>query len=179
MIAGIDTMTMVWGFRDPERPDDLPGLKENRRRVQILFAELGVKRATIVVPTIVVAELLITLPTQAHGRFLAELNKYFFCPPFDLKACGLAAELWIKHRELPEEERLNRRTLKADSLIVATAKSAGATVFYSHDRKCRTLAEQAGMIAKDLPEHSEDLLTEAEIRQGNPPKMSERPRENN
>ena len=177
MIAGIDTMTVAWGFRDPERPGDPADLKEKRRRAQILFAELEAKKATIVVPTIVVAELLIPLPAEAHGNFLAELNKYFFCPPFDLRACGLAAELWVKHRALAKEDQLVRRTLKADTMIVATAKSVGATVFYSHDHKCRRLAQQAGMIAKDLPEHSEDLLTEAEIRHGNPPKMSERARD--
>jgi hypothetical protein len=48
-------------------------------------------------------------------------------------------------------------------LIVASAKVAGAALFFSHESKCRRLAIEAGMEAKDLPESSGDLFTDQEI----------------
>ena len=168
-------MVMIWGFRDRGNRANATDA-EKRRRTLVLLNELSEKKATIIVPTIIVAELLIPLPAEEHGNFLGQLEKYFFCPPFDLRACGLAAELWIKHRSQPEGDRINRVTLKADVMIIATAKSAGATVFYSHDKKCRKLAEQAGLTAKDLPTHSEDLLVEEETRRGEIPELKEKPK---
>ena len=47
--------------------------------------------------------------------------------------------------------------MKADVMAVATVKIHGATEFYSHDANCRKVAKSAGMIAHDLPTHSEFL----------------------
>ena len=60
---------------------------------------------------------------------------------------------------------LPRATLKADVMIVATAKIAGAAAFYSHETKVRRLADMAVIVGKDLPTHSEDLFIDAESRE--------------
>jgi hypothetical protein len=76
----------------------------------------------------------------------------------------MAAQLWQWHRRLPPEDQIQRSILKVDVLIIAVAKVAGASVFYSHDAKSRKLAAQAGMRALDLPTHSEDMFTNAEMK---------------
>jgi hypothetical protein len=81
---------------------------------------------------------------------------------FDLSASALAAELWIRHRGLSKHEQMQRVPLKLDVMVLATAKTAGARLFYSNDRKCRALAKSIGLDARDLPTHSESLLTQAE-----------------
>ena len=45
----------------------------------------------------------------------------------------------------------SRDILKADALIVASARAANVSCFYSHDENCRALAELTGMKAEDLP----------------------------
>ena len=44
----------------------------------------------------------------------------------------------------------SRDVLKADAMIIGTAKAAGATIFYTHDARCRALA-QLVMKVEDLP----------------------------
>ena len=50
-----------------------------------------------------------------------------------------------------------RKCLRADSLIVATARSQGVSVFFSHDKHCRTMATRARMEAFDLPTTADTL----------------------
>lgn len=166
MICSMDAMTMIWGLRKPhysksQQPSE--EVVDLQRRAHVLLLSLDQQRARIVVPTVAVAEVLAGIERQRHGQVLAEIQKRFFCPPFDLKASALAAELWQKHRALPKNQQMERSILKADVLIIATAKTAGATVFYSHDVNSRKLAGTV-MEARDLPTHSEDMFVDLETR---------------
>ncbi len=40
----------------------------------------------------------------------------------------------------------------------------GATRFFSHDAKCRRLAEKAGMTGCDLPTHHPNMFRDQELR---------------
>jgi hypothetical protein len=63
--------------------------------------------------------------------------------------------------------------LKADVLIIATAKAFGVTHYYSNDKGSRRLAEQAGLIALDLPDRSPYLIPDAiEPKKSKKPKKS-------
>jgi PIN domain len=152
-VTGVDTMVLIWGVQEA-RTGTIPvgqDVLEMRRRAEILLEELFERKEKIVVPTVMVAELLVKIDPRKHGDFIAALQERFFCPPLDLRASALAAELLQQHRQLPAGEQQSRSIVKADVFIVATAKVAAATVFYSHDPKCRKIAELAGMEAKDLP----------------------------
>ncbi len=160
MIVALDTMILVWELH--RKP--VLAQKELQQRTRILLEQLDDDKSTVVVPSIVVAELLIPIKPEKHGDFIAELRRRFLCPPLDLQAASLAAELWQRHRGLPKTEQIKRRTLKSDVLIVATASVAGASIFYSHEAKCRRLARLAQLEAKDLPTHHENLFVDAEMR---------------
>ena len=166
MSVAFDTMVLIWGGlqrNNPKRGTVTPWVTEMRRRSRLLIRELEERKERIIIPTVAVAELLVGVASSDHGNFVAVLTERFFCPPLDLRAAALAAELWQYHRDLPAEQQIERKVLKSDVLIVATAKVAGATSFYSHDDKCRKLAERAGLKARDLPTHSENLFINAEI----------------
>ena len=161
-IVGVDTMVLVWGLRSTSTSAS----DELETRAQILLRQLEEDKAEIVVPTIVVAELLTPIKVAKHGDFIAELRRRFICPPFDLQSASLAADLWQRHRELPRKDQLARNVLKADVLIIATACVAGAKLFYTHERKCRRLAQLAKLETFDLPTHHENLFIDAEMRRG-------------
>jgi predicted nucleic acid-binding protein len=128
-----------------------------QRRAGVLLTELDEDEQRIIIPNIIVAELLLGVDPADAGKFIAELQNSFFMPTFDLRAALLAASLWQKHRKLPKASQIARSCLKADVMIVATAKVAGATRFYSHDAKARNLAKLAGLDAFDLPLVSRNL----------------------
>lgn len=168
MIA-FDTMILIYGLRALNRGAGPKSEKERerRRRARILLTESKQRFRSnqIIVPTIVVAELLTGIPSEAHGTVIANLQENFFCPPFDIRATTIAATVWQARVQAgPPVSGAERRNLKADVLIVATAKLAGARRFYSTDPDCRRVAEIAGLLARDLPSHSEDLFIEAESR---------------
>lgn len=168
MTVAVDTMVLIWGLKsagaragNPRQPN----LKEMQLRSVILLDMLEEQKETIIVPTVAVAELLVGVEPAKHGDFIAEFQQRFFCPPFDLRASALAAELWLYHRGLPKGEQLQRNVLKSDVMIIATAKAAGATVYYSQERKARALATKVGMRAEELPERHPDMFRDQEIRE--------------
>jgi hypothetical protein len=159
-------MIVSWVLREPPKGDNPDGhAAEMRKRALLLWMELYDKKTQIIIPTVVVSECLVPIPPLEHGGFIAKLQKMCFLAPFDLAACSLAAQLWQQHRGLPKDQRIERSVLKSDVMIVAAAKIAGASVFYSHDEKCRLLARSAGMTAKDLPTHSEDMFKNLLLKQ--------------
>ncbi len=160
--AAVDTNVLIYALRG-ERVGDKTK-RDLRRRAKILLEVLDDEGCTIVVPTVCVAELLLGVQPDKRGAFLAELSRRFVCPTLDMQAASIAADLWAAHRKLPATDQLRRSTLKADALIIASARTAGATRFFSHDAKCRRLAEKAGMTGCDLPTHHPNMFRDQELR---------------
>lgn len=160
MIVALDTVVIIYSMgQGRAHGKDIADLQ---RRARILRADLQEKNHTIVVPTIVVAELLLGLDKEHHGQFIAEIQRTCLVAPFNIRASAVAAELWLVHHKLDKKQQVARTVLKADAMIVASAQVAGASIFYSCDPKCRKLAVLAGLKARDLPTHSENLFTNLE-----------------
>jgi len=125
------------------------------------------KDDAIVLPTVAISEILVPVPTSQKGPLLAKLSSRFICPPFDLPAAAIAAELWSQHKKLPKDQQYkSRHILRSDAMIIASARSAGATEFYTHDRKCRSLANLV-MVGKDLPKRDpDDMFLVDDIKRG-------------
>jgi predicted nucleic acid-binding protein len=162
MIAALDTMSVIWGITHAVSSNK--DVATMQYRAHILIDMLQQDGAQIMIPSVVVAELLTGIDPKDHGNFLATLQTTCFCPPFDVRAAALAAKLWLEHRQLPAADQLNRRTLKADTIIVATAFTSGAKRFYTNDRKCRSLAKKAGLDALDLPVSHPDMYSDLELK---------------
>lgn len=167
MTVAADTMTLIWGIKSPGAKPGNPrqqDLAEMQCRAHILLDILERQKATIIIPSVSVAELLVGVAPAQHANFLAEIQKRFRCPSFDLPASQLAAWLWLEHRKLPAADQLQRTVLKSDVMIIATAKVAGASDFYSDEAKCRKLAKLAGMEPRELPTHHPDVFMDLEFR---------------
>lgn len=145
ILVGVDSMTLVWGIRKQ-------GPSEMLERARLLFHQLDRDKRQIVVPAIVVAEYLSHVDEKYHAEQIELMRSTFVMPPFDVRAASLAARLF----QIGQSGRGNkgeadaRKCLRADSLIVATAKMVGAKSFYSHDKNCRSMAEKAHMAVMAL-----------------------------
>lgn len=164
MIVALDTMTMIWGIQRAGNKSQ-NNLAEMQCRAHILLETLQDDKATIIVPSVVVAELLVGVDPSKHAAFIASLQGNFFCPPFDIRATEVAARLFQQKNKLlltggPQQ----RHVLKSDIMIIATAIAAGATRFYSNDSKCRNLAQLANLNADDLPKNHRDAFRDLELR---------------
>lgn len=168
-LVSFDSNILICIFQDPDVDSGKipPETIEYQKRAKILAHNLENSDAKIVVPTPAVAEYLSGIGTKHHGSLVILFQELFFhIPTFDLRASAKAAELWQAHKSIPHAEKMGRRFLKMDVMIIACAVVSGVQIFYSHDAKCRRLATMAGMTAKDLPTHSEDLFVDAELRTG-------------
>lgn len=167
MIVAIDTMVLIWALPHVTKKvkrQTVQDTSDLQRRAGILLHELSEENVTIVVPTITASEWLTGIDTNHHGTFLAELEKQFLLAPFDLPSAACAARLFQLSHAIPKETKPTRVCLKADVLIVATAKMAGATAFFSNDAHVRDLAKLVGMASHDLPRQAKSLFADAEMK---------------
>lgn len=156
MQVSLDTHILIWGGIRELRADQQQR-PEMVQRAKWLLAMLERDGTRIIVPTIVAAELAVPVAARRRGDFLAVLAANFIVRPFDLHAAAIAAELHAKTLKVPAKELPPRPVLSADVKIIATAKAAGASAFFSADAKCRRVAALV-MEARDLPTHAEELF---------------------
>lgn len=157
MSIGIDTHVLIYAELVPAKDEVRSAdFEELRDRSRLLLYRAAKKKDMIILPTVAISELLVPVPREQQGALITLLQQKFFCPTFDLQAASIAADLVARHKQLPRDLRYNdRKIVRADAMIIASARAAGASAFYSHDGKCRSLA---GLIMKahDLPEQDPD-----------------------
>lgn len=169
MDVALDTNVLLWALPyglNPRSSRKKPSqdVAEMQRRARILLADLEQQKAKIIVPLVSVSEFLVGIEQANHGNVVAEFQKRFFCPPFDIRATLASARLEQAHQNFPAEERLQRKWVRPDAMIVASASVHGARVFYSHEAGVRRMADTLGMRGLDLPMHSEDMFVDNEAR---------------
>lgn len=169
MTAAIDSNVLIYAGLVPSNDATArsDAVRELQIRSRLLILSLAKKKTTVFLPTIALAEVLVPVPAQQIGPLIAMLSERFVLPTFDIRAAAIAADLWAQHRRLPRNLQYpDRHVLRADTMIVASAKSAGAIEFYTTDDKCRALARLV-MQAKELPAQSEeDMFLRGDIERG-------------
>ena len=163
LVAALDTMSVIWGVTDAERISggaDRPGEKEPALRAQILIRNLERENATVVISTITVAEVLAGIPDQKHASVIEALRAKFEVVNYGLDAARLAAGLFRKYKANKPQISGGRNILKNDLHIIASVYVFGARYFYSHDELARAIAQDVGLVARDLPTHSNYLFDE-------------------
>jgi predicted nucleic acid-binding protein len=150
MNIGVDSMVIIYANLAPAKGKGTQSdvLKALSKRAQLFLLEH--EKDEIFLPTIAVSELLVPVPAIQKGAVSAAITERFNCPPFNLQAATIAAELWAAYKSNQGGQQYNRQTLRADVMIIASLKAAGVNHFYSHDKQCRNLANLI-MTAKDLP----------------------------
>jgi predicted nucleic acid-binding protein len=144
MIA-LDTNTLTLLFV-PHAPHPVQNAKE---RIEFLISDLHGKGEQVIVPTPVLAELLVKAGNARNGivQTLSKSSK-FLIAPFDIRAAielsaMTDAALLRGDKKNGIDESWHKVTL--DRQIVAIAKVSGATAIYSDDGGIRSVAEREGL----------------------------------
>ncbi|NOX57876.1 MAG: PIN domain-containing protein [Planctomycetes bacterium] len=133
-IVAVDSQILVWGIRKQ-------GDEEQNKQAKWLFQELGESGSQIILPSVALSEYLTKVEEDEQRSVIAKLTTRFIVAPFDVKCASLAAILFAKGKKnRPKGVAGARSFLRADAMIIATAVTHGAKIFYSGDKKCRKLA---------------------------------------
>lgn len=140
-VACIDTNMLIWGIEGVVRP----GQEDMPTRALALFRQLSKDHVRVVVPSIVLAEFLLGIPTDDHARFQEIVNRRFMVVPYDGRAALHFATVWRSRKEDHVIQQMRaagrlKAELRADAFVVATAMAAGAKMIYGHDDDVRRFA---------------------------------------
>jgi predicted nucleic acid-binding protein len=117
------------------------------QRAKYLFREFTQAKTKVLIPSIVIGEFLLGIPSNMHGAFLSKLGEGGFrIAPYDLQAAARFAALWKGREErniiqkLKVDFEATRIQSRADCMIVATALAQKSSCIYSHDRRLKAFA---------------------------------------
>jgi len=139
----LDTHILIWAIKEQASP----GQEDMVSKAQRFLKQLESQKIIVLVPSIVVAEILMPVPPELHAMVINLLDRSFVIPPFDLQASTNFAKIWQnrQHQGIVEELQRNhqakREELKADCMIVAIAITRGSECIYSYDNKLKLFAK--------------------------------------
>lgn len=135
----LDSHILIWGIKEEATPGQEPMVP----KAKAFFEYLENDNAKVIVPSVVVAELLIKIPSSLHPMVTNLMQRTFIVPPFDLKAAMHFAKIWQEKKEQQVIQELDgtRQELKADCMIVAIAVAQNATCLLSYDDNLKKFAE--------------------------------------
>lgn len=147
----LDNHALIWGIKE-EATD---GQELMIPRAKAFIESLDNKNYGVLIPTIVIGEFLMRVPSDMHAIVMNLFNRSFIIAPFDMIAASKFAEIWQnkKSQQIADELFKSGRTreeLKADRMIVAIAVSRRAECIYSHDKALRAFA-QGYIDVKEIP----------------------------
>lgn len=137
----LDTQILIWGIQGYSRlsqQDMIP-------KAQAFIRHLEDQKHHVMIPSVVVAELLLGIPHDQHVAVLGQFRRNFMIYPFDLEAAMHYAKIWgtLKSASV-DEAQIKRGTLRSevrtDCMIVATAAARGAACIYSNDDDIHEIA---------------------------------------
>lgn len=162
----IDTHILIWGIQK----EASTGQKQMISAAQAFLRHLDSEGADILIPSVVLGEFLLRIPTGKHETVRAFFEQRFKVPPYDAASASRQAEVWQGSKDegvydvLRGDEIASRSEIRADCMIIGTALAHGAALIYSHDQK--TLGKLAKGFIKvlQMPEIAEqrDIFGNAE-----------------
>ncbi|MCC6615919.1 MAG: PIN domain-containing protein [Anaerolineae bacterium] len=150
-VAAVDTQILAWAIMS-----EIDTTPQQARLAARLFQTLEHNDHGIVIPSMVVGELLATIPAERHTEILGRLQPAWQIADYNLQAAALFAKLrrdWRTQNRLKDirafHPKIARKELVADVMIIASALSHGADRIYSADATFCRMAD--GFItAEDL-----------------------------
>ncbi len=82
-----DTQIVIWGVKQ----EATPGQDVMIQKAKALIARCDADKVSVMLPSLVVAELLMAVDTTLHNDFIAFVNARFIVPTFDTNAAAIVA----------------------------------------------------------------------------------------
>jgi predicted nucleic acid-binding protein len=134
MTVCIDSQIIIWGIKE----QSTPGQEEMIGKAQSFFKWIDEGKHDCIIPSIVVAEVLAPEPPEIRAAYLDILNQGFVIVNFDIRAAMKYADLlngrFSEVKQKSQEMNIDKHTMKADHMIIATAMANGANCIFSYDR---------------------------------------------
>lgn len=141
MIYVIDANPFVWGIKKVASE----GQEDNIRKAEEFFKWADYHKHTILIPTLVVAEVLVCEPEEEVVRYLKIIREKFFVAQFDIKVARIYSRILFGRLEKIKSNckvlEITRQQMKVDHIIVATAVSNKADIIISHDNGVKAFSE--------------------------------------
>lgn len=142
-IVCFDTHVLIWGVKKEANPEQECKIEQ----AEYLIQKLQTESTSVIVPSVVLAEILCGVDPSKQAGFASALYSQFRIVPFDAPASAWYAKIWHglgteKRQQIREEEEITRKVLKADLMIVATAMARKAWCIYTEDQPLKRLAER-------------------------------------
>lgn len=129
----IDSQPFIWGIK--KQATD--GQEEMIARAEQFFNWVDANGHTIILPTIVIAEVLAREPLEVHAHYMEIIQKNFIVASVDgivaLKYAQILNNRIEELKELANQEKIRRDKMKFDHLIIACALINNASCIYSYD----------------------------------------------
>lgn len=138
MIVAVDTNILIYFLeKNASAPIDAVSkqvIEDGHERIQLLISEIGKAKGKIIVPTPVLAEILVKAGSAGPSWLaIMEKSSVFKIADFDKRAAFEFAQTHVeslKNRRDGEE----RHKVKFDDQILAISNVHGATILYSDDK---------------------------------------------
>jgi predicted nucleic acid-binding protein len=136
----IDSHVVIWGIKKQSSPSQ----KNMISKTESFIEHLDESKKSVLIPSIVVAEILTPEPLEKQAEILSIISKYFIIGDFNRTVAAKYAEILQPHlkdfREYRKENEIRNDKMKFDIGIIATALVYNASCIYSYDKDLKTFA---------------------------------------
>lgn len=133
MIFCIDSNVAVWGIKKQATQ----GQESMIDRTQYFMKWVDDNHHQLMIPTVVLAEILLKEPPEKYSSFLDIISKSMIVADFDRRAATQFAQLvgskFAELKKFAQENEIPREKMKIDHFIIATALVHGAKCIYTTD----------------------------------------------
>jgi len=150
MICCIDSNTFIWGIK--KKAD--PGQEHMIERAEYLFEWIDTNKYTIMIPTVVLAEVLAPEPLEKYPVIMEAISRNCMIADFDIRAASKYGVLFMSKieevKKLAKKHKIDSQKMKIDHLIIACALVHNAGCIYSTDAGLKAFG-QTHIDIRDLP----------------------------
>lgn len=139
----LDTHILIWAIKE----QSTQGQEDMIKKAKAFLSYIDKHDIKALIPSIVLAEILMSIPVNTHRLVTNLIQKSFIVSPFDIQASEHFAKIWRDSKEnkiiedLTKNHNAKREELKSDCMIAATALCKNAKTLYTHDKKLTKIAE--------------------------------------
>ena len=137
----IDSHILIWGIKKQSSPSQ----KHMIQKTEAFIEHLDETKTSVLIPSIVIAEILTPEPADKQLEILNILSQYFVIGDFNILVAKKYAEILnprlSEFKQYRKENEIRNDKMKFDIGIIATALVNNAKCIYSYDDNLKTFAK--------------------------------------